>query len=211
MAHEDDPERAVRAAFGMQAAMAELNGDIKTRVRLRARAAGGGQHRRGARRAASATAYTVLGDAVNVAARLQAAAPAGGSLVGERTQRLTAREVVATASSSRWTLKGKAEPRRGMGGARSCTSRRAPVRAPALLGAAGRARRGARPPAGRCSSGSSREHAPHLVTVVGQAGVGKSRLLARARESDSIRARCPHQAAAGTLPGRSARASSTGP
>ena len=50
VAHEDDPERAVRAAFGMQAAMAELNGDIVGPVRLRPRAARRGQHRRGARR-----------------------------------------------------------------------------------------------------------------------------------------------------------------
>ena len=45
VAHEDDAERAVRAAFGMQAAMPELNRTGRARVRRRARAAGGREHR----------------------------------------------------------------------------------------------------------------------------------------------------------------------
>ena len=54
-------------------------------------------------------AYTVLGDAVNVAARLQAAAPVGGILVGERTQRLTAQAVVYRTLEP-LSLKGKSQP-----------------------------------------------------------------------------------------------------
>ena len=53
-------------------------------------------------------AYTVLGDAVNVAARLQSAAPVGGILVGERTQRLSA-QVVGYRELEPLDLKGKAE------------------------------------------------------------------------------------------------------
>ena len=58
-----------------------------------------------------------MGDAVNVAARLQAAAAAGGILVGERTQRLSARGVVYRELEP-LALKGKARARRGMGSAR---------------------------------------------------------------------------------------------
>ena len=88
VAHEDDPERAVRAAFGMHAAMAELNRELKPQFgfdfALRV-----GVNTGEVLAGRVGESYTVLGDAVNVAARLQAAAPVGGTLVGERTQRLT--------------------------------------------------------------------------------------------------------------------------
>ncbi len=77
VAHEDDPERAVRAAFGMHAAMVELNGDIKAQfgfdLALRV-----GVNTGEVLAGRVGDSYTVLGDAVNVAARLQSAAPVGG-------------------------------------------------------------------------------------------------------------------------------------
>src|SRR5436190_16811865 len=88
VAHEDDPERAVRAAFGMQGAMAELNQGIEPEfgfeLPLRI-----GVNTGEVLAGHVGDAYTVVGDAVNVAARLQAAAPVGGTLVGERTFRST--------------------------------------------------------------------------------------------------------------------------
>src|SRR3954471_3975447 len=108
VAHEDDAERAVRAALGMQEAMVEINEDLGRRhgvsFALRvgvnsgevvAGAIGGG--------------YTVIGDAVNVAARLQSAAQPGRVMVGERTQRATA-DAIEYTELEPLILKGKSEP-----------------------------------------------------------------------------------------------------
>ncbi len=90
VAHEDDPERAVRAALRMQAALAhyvgisELAGsaDIRMRVGINT-----GEVLVGT---LAGTDYTAMGDVVNTASRLQADAPSGGVLVGEPTYALTA-------------------------------------------------------------------------------------------------------------------------
>ena len=91
VAHEDDPERAVRAGLAMQAAMEEINEPSIVRRRRQLPAARRDQLRRGARRPGRQSEYTVMGDPVNVAARLQAAARPGSVTVGEITHRLTAR------------------------------------------------------------------------------------------------------------------------
>ena len=174
VAHEDDPERAVRASFGMQEAMAELNRGISPEfgfeLPLRI-----GVNTGEVLAGHVGEAYTVVGDAVNVAARLQAQAPAGGILVGERTQRSSA-HAVRYEQLAPLTLKGKAEP----------------VSAFEAIALRDRAEGAARPSfrtplVGRGSELSAlqtlfdrveRERSAHLVTLVGQAGVGKSRLLA---------------------------------
>ncbi|HQY15139.1 MAG TPA: adenylate/guanylate cyclase domain-containing protein [Ilumatobacteraceae bacterium] len=89
VAHEDDPERAVRAALRMQETLAhyvatsELAGsaDIRMRVGINT-----GEVLVGT---LAGTDYTAMGDVVNTASRLQAEAPAGGVLVGEVTHGLT--------------------------------------------------------------------------------------------------------------------------
>jgi len=89
VAHEDDPERAVRAALRMQSALAhyvgisELAGsaDIRMRVGINT-----GEVLVGT---LAGTDYTAMGDVVNTASRLQAEAPTGGVLVGEPTYALT--------------------------------------------------------------------------------------------------------------------------
>ena len=88
VAHEDDPERAVRAAVGMQAAMGELNqrllADYGVEFALRV-----GVNTGEVLAGKVGDAYTVIGDAVNVASRLQTSASPGTITVGERTQRAT--------------------------------------------------------------------------------------------------------------------------
>ena len=114
VAHEDDPERAVRAGLAMQAAMEEINQDIgvaagvsfSLRVGINSGDVLAGQVGDG---------YTVMGDAVNVAARLQAAARPGSVTVGEITHRLT-RGAIEYDELEPLTLKGKSEPVRGVGG-----------------------------------------------------------------------------------------------
>ena len=85
VAHEDDAERAVRAGLGMQAAMVEINAelerdfdDVTSTLRV-------GVNTGEVLAGAVGESYTVIGDTVNVAARLQAAGAAGSVTVGERT------------------------------------------------------------------------------------------------------------------------------
>ena len=109
VAHEDDAERAVRAGLHILAAISELN-DARTGLDLEVRigvATGEGLVRLGAR--PELGQGIVVGDVVNIAARLQTAAPPGGVVVGELTYRLTADDFDYR-SLAPVTVKGKAEP-----------------------------------------------------------------------------------------------------
>ncbi len=174
VAHEDDPERALRAALGMQSAMGEINrrlqSDYGVEFALRV-----GVNTGEVLAGKVGEAYTVIGDAVNVASRLQTSARPGTVTVGERTQRATS-GVVDYLPLEPLELKGKAEPV-------------AAWRALGLLEQhAVRARelRHEAPLVGRHDEFAAlealftrvlRNDAPHLVTVFGQAGVGKTRML----------------------------------
>ena len=108
VAHEDDPERAVRAALGMQRAMDELNRRLLTDHGFEFALCVGvntGEVLAGK----VGDAYTVIGDAVNVASRLQTSASPGTVTVGERTQRATS-VTVEYEPLAPLELKGKAEP-----------------------------------------------------------------------------------------------------
>ena len=177
VAHEDDEERAVRAALGMQAAMGEINSELTTRhgtsFQLRV-----GINTGEVLAGAVGDGYTVIGDTVNVAARLQAAGRPGTVTVGERTYRAT-KGVVEWRELAPLHLKGKTEPVPAWEAAGSLSAQ--PTR---------RAR-AATPLVGRDDELSlmeslygrvTRERRPHLVTLVGQAGVGKSRLLHEFRQ-----------------------------
>jgi class 3 adenylate cyclase len=74
VSHEDDAERAVRAALAMQEAIAEIDPELQLRVGLNTGDVLAGS--------VAETGYTVIGDTVNVAARLQAAAEVGSITVG---------------------------------------------------------------------------------------------------------------------------------
>jgi class 3 adenylate cyclase/tetratricopeptide (TPR) repeat protein len=173
VAHEDDPERAVRAALAMQAAMEEVNaniaGDLGISFALRVGVNSGevlaGRVGEG---------YTVIGDPVNVASRLQAAANPGTVIVGEVTHRLT-RSAIEYVELEPLELKGKSEPVVAWEAVRAV-----------ILGRAARAARSSTPLVGRSDEADLllslyerviNESRPHLVTMIGQAGVGKSRLL----------------------------------
>ncbi len=108
VAHEDDPERAVRAALAMQAAMEEANREIDERhgVSFSLRVGiNSGEVMAGA----VGDRYTVMGDVVNVAARLQAAGRPESVTVGEGTYRAT-RDSVSYERLEPLVLKGKEEP-----------------------------------------------------------------------------------------------------
>ena len=101
--HEDDPERAVRAALRILERIPGLGLDLHVRLGVNTGpvlfAAGSGGERDDA----------VTGDAVNTAARLQALAPTDGVVVGEPTYRATA-HLFAYETLPPTLVKGKAEP-----------------------------------------------------------------------------------------------------
>jgi class 3 adenylate cyclase/tetratricopeptide (TPR) repeat protein len=107
--HEDDALRAVRAAADMRTALERLNGDLERDhgVRLACRI---GVNTGEVIVGTDQTDFgRVTGDAVNTAARLEAAAEPGEILIGVATQRLV-RNAVETEDVEPLTLKGKAEP-----------------------------------------------------------------------------------------------------
>ncbi len=167
VAHEDDPERAVRAALAIRDAIGE-DGQLQVRVAV---TTGEALVTLGAR--PSEGEGMAAGDVVNTAARLQSAAPANGILVDETTYRAT-RAVVGYREAEPVSAKGKSEavrvwealePRARFGvdvvqaGAPLVGRRR---ELDLLAGALARARA---------------ERAPQLVTLIGVPGIGKSRLV----------------------------------
>src|SRR3954470_7878251 len=108
VAHEDDPERAVRAGLAMQAAMEDANRQSREKYGVGFSLRVGinsGEVMAGA----VGDRYTVMGDVVNVAARLQAAGRPNSVTVGESTYRSTG-EAISYERLEPLTLKGKEEP-----------------------------------------------------------------------------------------------------
>jgi predicted ATPase/class 3 adenylate cyclase len=173
VAHEDDPERAVRAALAIQEAITEMN-EADPALALEVRI---GVNTGEAIVALDARPElgeaSVAGDVINTGARLQSAAPAGGILVGEYTYRATDRAVEYEPAES-IVAKGKAEPLsawRAIGRRASFGIDLSDARSPlvgrdderdVLVGALSRART---------------RLEPQIVTVVGVPGIGKSRLV----------------------------------
>jgi class 3 adenylate cyclase/tetratricopeptide (TPR) repeat protein len=174
VAHEDDPERAVRAALAVRDAVARLNDeepgrDLHVRVAVNT-----GEALVSLDAAPGEGEAMVAGDVINTAARIQSAAPVDGILVGEQTFRATEREIVYRGSDP-VEAKGKADP------VEVWEAVEARSRLGVDLGGAGRA----------SLVGRDREldllvdalqrtrgdRSTQLVTLVGVPGMGKSRLL----------------------------------
>ena len=174
-AHEDDPERAVRAGLAAQERFESFAGGVRERfghdVGLRI-GINTGEVVAG-REAAARGELMVSGDAVNVAARLQQASAPGQVLVGERTHAATSRSISYDGAPA-VTAKGKSDP---VAAWIAVEVLEEPGARPLVLHAplVGRAEELAIliAVAGRVE----RERAPQLVTLYGPAGVGKSRLL----------------------------------
>jgi class 3 adenylate cyclase len=179
-AHEDDPERALHAALEMLARLGELNATIAERhgVQLAMRI---GVNSGEAIAGAGGDQFMVTGDVVNVAARLQQTADPGEVVAGDRTY-LAARGVFLFEPLADKALKGKSLPIRAwrvIGTAELTRPRGVPGVSSRLVG---RERELALL---ETLYGRSVEEAhPALVTILGQAGIGKTRLteefLARA-------------------------------
>jgi class 3 adenylate cyclase/tetratricopeptide (TPR) repeat protein len=103
-AHEDDPERAVRAALAIRDWIVEERGDLHVRIAVNtgeALVSLDSRPREGEAMAA--------GDVVNSAQRIQTAAPVNGILVGEQAYRAT-RDAIEYREAKPVAAKGKAEP-----------------------------------------------------------------------------------------------------
>src|SRR5256885_4587694 len=88
-AHDDDPRRAVLAALDMQSAVSHMNARLRKQIGCELELRVGintGVVLAGPIGSRRKRAYTVMGDAVNVAARLEHAAPVGSVLIGEATR-----------------------------------------------------------------------------------------------------------------------------
>jgi len=158
VSHGDDPDRAVAAGLEVAERVSELDGELAVRVGIETgevlAVSGAGDLR-------------VTGEAVNAAARLQQAAEPGEVLVGERAARACRR--------ARLEANGAVEAK-GMPGALGAY--RAVAVEPETL-------QSGVPLVGRdddldmlrlISRRAARERLPQLVTVIGEAGIGKTRL-----------------------------------
>jgi class 3 adenylate cyclase/tetratricopeptide (TPR) repeat protein len=106
--HEDDALRAVRAAVAMTAELEALNADLDRDFGVRLTNRTGVNTGEVIAGDATGNQRLVTGDAVNVAARLEQAAPGSGVLLGPLTERLV-RDAVDVEAIAPLELKGKSE------------------------------------------------------------------------------------------------------
>ena len=184
-AREDDPESAIRAALEMRQELAGLNQELQERqgeelaMRVGVHTGPVVVSTLGEREGQE---FVVVGDAVNLASRLQAAAPAGGILISQDTYRQV-RGVFEVEPIEPLQVKGKQQP----------------VQAYMLVGEKLRAQRlrvrGAQgilsPLVGReremeslqaAFQAAVRQSRTHIVTIIGETGMGKSRLVEELNE-----------------------------
>ena len=171
-AHEDDPERAVRAAFAVTKAIEELNAtdewlnlNIRTGVN-------------------TGDAIVILGsnpgeeigeaagDVMNTAARIQGAAPINGIVVGELTYEAT-KHAIEYEPGEPVTAKGKAEPVRVW---EAIKARELPTRREVRRGTLVGREQELEKLLGLWEQVVS-ERLPGMATLIGTPGIGKSRLL----------------------------------
>jgi class 3 adenylate cyclase len=172
IAHGDDPERAVRAAFALRDGVAEMNAADPT-LNLEVRVAVNTGEAIVSLAHAESREGMVAGDVVNTASRMQSAAPTNAIVVGDETYRAT-RALVEYRPVEPLIVKGKQSA------------------VPAWLAVAVKSGAGERevstvPMLGRVNEmaalqrvfdGVLADRRPNLVTVFGDAGIGKTRLAA---------------------------------
>jgi ABC-type transport system substrate-binding protein/class 3 adenylate cyclase len=175
--HEDDAERAVHAALAIHDSLGRYDSDVGPAygIELRARVAvNTGPVVVPGTDEAPDRLYNALGDTVNVAARLQGVADAGGICVGEPTARRLG-DAFELESLGDLELKGKSSPVSAflVTGVREAVTGRPTG---PLIGREGELRQL------EAILDALLEGAGAVVSITGEAGIGKSRLLAEARE-----------------------------
>ncbi len=166
IAHEDDAERAVRAALELVAEVRDLGQNLQARAGVLTGEA--------AVTLGATNQGMVAGDLVNTASRIQSVAAPGTVLVGEATQRAAGR-AIAFEPAGVHELKGKETPVSTWQALRVVSKRKG----------VGRTDRFEAPFVGRDAElrllkdlfhATAREQRARLVSITGQAGIGKTRL-----------------------------------
>ena len=166
VAHEDDAERAVRAALDLISAVRTLGPEVQARAGVLTGEA--------AVTLGATGEGIVAGDLVNTASRLQSAAAPGTVLVGEATERAVSRAIVFEEAGEQ-TLKGKEMPVRAWRALRVVAER----------GGRNRSELIEAPFVGRDDDlrllkdlfhATERDRRTRLISVIGPGGIGKSRL-----------------------------------
>jgi hypothetical protein len=178
VSHEDDALRAVRAASEMRAAIVEHGLEARIGVNTGEVVVGGEGE------------TLVTGDAVNVAARLEQAAPSGEILIGAETRQLV-RDAVRVETVEPLTLKGKSEPVQAHRLLELVADE--PVARHLDTPLVGRERERQR--LWRAYEDAVADRSCQLFTLLGPAGIGKSRLVADflervGEDADVLRGRC---------------------
>src|SRR5438105_2295273 len=172
--HDDDAERSVRCGLALQESMAVLNLELRTDFSLRVGINSGETAVK-----SGDDGHFIVGDPVNVAARLQQGAEPGEVLVGYLTEHLTRRAIVYQ-PHGRLPVKGKVEPILAFRAVRPRSAIPRQSRGVGDLRA---------PPVGRererrllldVFGRVAEDRQTHLFTMVGNAGIGKSRLVEEA-------------------------------
>ncbi len=188
VAHEDDPERAIRCALAMQGRLPDLNDALAEQAGVELSLRIG--INTGEVIAHSIEEGIVTGEAVNIAARFQSLAAPGRVVIGERTHRDT-RHAFTFSDLGELTVKGVDRPLRAYEVDGEAVQPEAAGRETPFVG------RDAEMDLVRLLySRTVTETRPGLVTIVGPPGIGKSRLsreAARALEAEGarvVRGRC---------------------
>ncbi|HUO47163.1 MAG TPA: adenylate/guanylate cyclase domain-containing protein [Acidimicrobiia bacterium] len=171
-ANEDDPERAVRAGLELVEAVGKLAADtgasdlaLRVGIHTGEASVGPGGNQMG----------LVAGDNVNIASRLQSAAPPGGVLVGVVTHQ-AASSAIEFQPVGELTVKGKSQPVSAWRALRIVSER----------GGAGRSDQLEPPFIGRMEelrllkdllASVGRDQRSRMVSIIGEGGIGKSRLV----------------------------------
>jgi class 3 adenylate cyclase/tetratricopeptide (TPR) repeat protein len=183
VAHEDDPERAVLAGLEMTEAIRVYGGEVRRRYGMEFTIRIGvntGLVVVGAMGSSSHTDYTAVGDAVNVAARMEQTAAPGAVQIAHDTYRLVA-PLFDVEDLGAIEVKGKSEPVRAYrvlrlksqrGNRRGLPGLRAPLIGRAVEMAA------LQQAVDALAAGQGQ-----IVAVMGEAGLGKSRLIAELRQT----------------------------
>ena len=163
--HEDDAERAVRCALAMRDALAGLNDTLRPRFGVEL------STRIGVNTGVAVASPEALatGDVLNTASRLERAAEPGEIFVGRDSMMLT-REAIEFGDPRPVSVEGKSEPMSGWPALRSASRRMRPRatfigRGPELETLTAAVER------------AIRDSAPQIVVVLGEPGIGKTRLI----------------------------------
>jgi class 3 adenylate cyclase/tetratricopeptide (TPR) repeat protein len=209
IAHEDDPERACLAALEIIAGAERYGAKLE-----RERGISGFNVRVGINTGLVVVGevgsdlrveYTAMGDAINLAARMESAAEPGTVLITESTHKLIA-PLFETEALPRIQVKGKAAPVRVY---RVFDVKEAPGKVRGIPGLVSPlVGREAQFAALRAALERLQAGVGGIVTIVGEAGIGKSRLVAEARKH--VAGAVP-RSERDTLPRHRAPAASTAP